>query len=487
MRVTAGPAHSNTAGAVAESVAARRARQVVGLVCLGVFMGALDASVVNVAYPTLSAAFAAPLAVVGWVSIAYLLTRSALLAIFGRMSDIAGHKRIYMAGFAVFLAGSVLAGLAPTMLTLILCRVLQAVGSAMLSANSMAILTLHTPRGRLGSALSLVETSVSVALGVGPVIGGILIQTLGWRAIFYLNVPVSLAALWLAGRLLPAMPGSARHERFDLAGAVTFALGLGGVLLGISLAQDEGWSSPLTAGPLLLGLLLLAGFLRAERRTDRPMLDLTLFRNRTFTAANAAKVFAYATAFAVTFTVPFYLERVLAYSPAMLGFAMMPLPAAMAIGALIGGPLSDRLGSRLLAPLGMAVATAGCALFTLVSPAHGYAGLLAAMATLEIGIGLFVAPNDNLIMQSAPRSRTGVASSVLALMRNLGMIFGITFAATALQARIAAHLHAGAPMATATLAAFHDVYWLTALVCLTGLLLCLLRDAPARPGPQANP
>ena len=449
----------------------------IAAVCLGTFMGALDSSVVTVAYPTFTATFRVPVSIVEWVGVAYLLTSSSLVAIFGRVSDMVGHKRIYVAGFGVVLAGSVLCGAATGIGALIVFRVLQAVGSAMLVANSVAILAHTVAAQRMGTALGVLETAVSVALVVGPVAGGLLIQTFTWRMIFYVNVPVAIGAMLLARRVLPPLERPGPRERFDVAGALTFGGGLGTLLLGASLGPVAGWTAPAVDALLAAGTALLAAFFAIERRVRSPMLDLSLFHHRVFAGANAAKFCAYAGSFTVLFVVPFYLQQVLHYNPGLVGIALTPMPAALAAGSLLGGPLSDRAGSHVLAPLGMMIATAGGCLFTRVSPAHGYGELAAAMVVFDFGLGLFIAPNDAVIMNSAPGDKRGVAGGVLALMRSAGMITGLTLAATLLQGRLgaAAGAAAGGIASPALLRGMQDVYLATIILCLLSTALSLLR------------
>jgi EmrB/QacA subfamily drug resistance transporter len=460
---------------------------VIATVCLGTFMGALDGSIVNVAYPTFTETFHVPVSLVEWVGIAYLLTGASLVAIFGRVSDIVGHKRIYVTGFAVFLAGSVLCGAAPSDRVLIAFRVLQAVGSAMLIANSVAILSHTVGAARMGLALGLLETAVSVALVIGPVVGGLLIQAFTWRMIFYVNVPVAIAAILLARRVLPPLEGRGAPGPFDVWGAITFGCGLGALLFGASLGPLVGWTSAAAGALVAGGGTLLAVFVAIERRIPAPMLDLSLFNSRAFAGANAAKLCAYAASFTVSFVVPFYLQRVLHYGAGAVGVAMIPMPAALAAGSLLGGPLSDRIGSHVLAPFGMVVATAGGVLFARVAPAHGYSGLAAAMVVMDFGMGLFIAPNDALIMNSAPRNRQGVAGGVLAMMRSVGMIAGLTVAATILQGWIGAaaagpQVQSGAGIAPqALLRGIHDVYVTTILLCLASTGLSLLRGRTPKP------
>src|SRR5579859_356985 len=443
-------------------------------------MGALDSSIVTVAYPTFTATFRVPVSLVQWVGVAYLLTSASLVAIFGRISDMVGHKRIYVAGFTVFLAGSILCGAATGIGALIAFRVLQAVGSAMLVANSVAILSYTVGGARMGTALGLLETAVSVALVVGPVAGGLLIQVSTWRMIFYINVPVAIGATLLARRTLPPLEGLGGRGRFDVAGALTFGAGLGALLFGASLGPVIGWAAATVDVLLGAGTVLLIAFVAIERRVPSPMLDLSLFYNRRFAGANAAKVCAYAASFTVVFVIPFYLQQVLRYAPGAVGIAMTPMPAALAAGSLLGGPLSDRAGSHVLAPLGMAIATVGGALFMLVSPARGYWSLAAAMVVMDFGMGLFIAPNDAVIMNSAPRDKQGVAGGVLAMMLAIGMITGLTVAATIMQSRLGpAAASGGLPgagiPAEALTQGIQAVYTATIALCLLSTGLSLLR------------
>jgi EmrB/QacA subfamily drug resistance transporter len=461
---------------------------VIATVCLGTFMGALDSSIVTVAYPTFTATFRVPVSLVQWVGVAYLLASSSLVAIFGRISDMVGHKRIYVAGFTVFLAGSVLCGAATGIGALIAFRALQAVGSAMLVANSVAILSYTVGGARMGTALGLLETAVSVALVVGPVLGGLLIQVSTWRMIFYINVPVAIGATLLARRTLPPLEGLGGRGRFDVAGALTFGVGLGALLLGASLGPVIGWAAATVDVLLGTGTVLLIAFVAIERRVPSPMLDLSLFYNRRFAGANAAKVCAYAASFTVVFVIPFYLQQVLRYAPGAVGIAMTPMPAALAAGSLLGGPLSDRAGSHVLAPLGMAIAPVGGALFMLVSPARGYWSLAAAMVVMDFGMGLFIAPNDAVIMNSAPRDKQGVAGGVLAMMRAIGMITGLTVAATIMQSRLGPVAVAegtpggggGGISPQALTHGIQNVYAATIVLCLLSTGLSLLRGRTAR-------
>ncbi|MBX5468097.1 MAG: MFS transporter [Firmicutes bacterium] len=457
-----------------------RQKQVLALVCVGVFMGALDGSIVNVAFPTLSRVFSVRIPAVGWVSEVYLLTTTALVTIFGRLSERWGNRTIYLTGFAGFLIGSALSGAAGSFGWLVAFRAFQAVGASMLVANSVAILAQELPRGRLGTALGVLEASVSAALVVGPALGGVLIQALGWRWIFYVNVPVALGAMGWAARLLAPRSGGAHRAAFDWGGTVGLGMGLGALLWGIN-ALPTGAPLAVWLLPTASGALMLGGLVWWENQVRDPMLDLNLFRRRAFAAAAVAKVFAYATMFAATLLVPFYLQDRLGFRPAHVGALMVPMPVALAAGSLAGGPASDRVGSRLLAPLGLVVAMAGTALFSWVSPGRGVGVLVAAGAGLDLGLGAFIVANDRIIMHSAPPEKAGTASGVLAMMRSIGMVLGLALGATAFAGWQGALVHQGWPASAAFVAAFHWVLLAAVGALGAGLSLTLVPPDPAPP------
>jgi EmrB/QacA subfamily drug resistance transporter len=450
---------------------------VLGIVCLGTFMGALDGSIVNVTLPLLSSVFGVDIPTIGWVAIAYQLAATGTLSTFGRMTDIFGRRAIYLSGFAVFLIGSALCGVANSAVTLILFRVLQGVGSAMLVANSMALVTAVFPSNQRGTAIGFLETSVSVAFTVGPTIGGILQSTLGWRSVFYVNVPIGLVCLGLAYTVVndaDRAPMSGRRP-LDLPGAFWLSLGLSSLMLALTRGIGD---DPSTAtfrwfgAPAAVALFL---FVARENRTTDPTIDLKLFRNRVFAGANAAKVFSYGAMSSVTFLMPFYLERALGFSPTQTGLAMTALPVALAAGSMTGGPLSDRFGSHVLAPIGMIVASVGGLGLTQVTPAEGYPPVMVAMFLVGLGMGLFIVPNDSAIMGAAPPDKLGVASGILATTRNLGLSSGVAFSGTLLAARTPVFAASGGSPAMSFTFAFHEVYFVTIGLCLVAMTLSLVR------------
>jgi EmrB/QacA subfamily drug resistance transporter len=392
---------------------------------IGTFMTALDTSVVNTVLPVIRNTFNTDVANVEWVVTIYLLGLSALLLSFGRLGDLRGHKVIYLAGFGVFVGSSMLCGLAPNVLVLVLCRGLQALGAAMLAANSPAILTKSFPAENRGQALGLQATMTYLGLTVGPSFGGWLASVAGWRAVFYINLPVGLLAIWLSLRTIPSDAVHLPNERFDWQGAVVFICGLSALLLGLNQGHHWGWSSfPIVA--LLVGAVILLGtFLWIENRVNNPMLDLSLFKRRQFTLTTSSAIINYIGVYCVIFLMPFYLIQGRSFTSAQAGLILTAQPIVMALIAPLSGTLSDRLGTRLPAVIGMAVLSVGLFLLSRLGVESTIWTIVISLGVMGLGTGMFISPNNSALMGSAPRHRQGIASGILATARNFGMVLGV--------------------------------------------------------------
>jgi EmrB/QacA subfamily drug resistance transporter len=355
-----------------------------------------------------------------------------LLLSFGRWGDLHGHKPIYCCGFLVFVLGSASCGLARTVTALIAFRALQALGAAMLFANSPALLTQNFPAEQRGRALGLQATMTYLGLTVGPSLGGWLTNQFGWRAVFYINIPIGLLALSLSLRFIPRDPPADHAERFDLAGALTFLCGLTALLLGLNKGHDWGWTSPSILGSLALAGIFLSAFLAIERHVPNPMLDLSLFRNRLFSAAAASAVLNYICVYSIVFLLPFYLIRGRGLSPAQAGVLLTGQPLVMAIAAPLSGAMSDRIGSRLPTMLGMGLLALGLFLLSRLGPHSPLREVTLALSFTGLGTGIFVSPNSSALMGSAPVQRRGVAAGILASSRLVGMALGVGLAGAVL-------------------------------------------------------
>ena len=394
----------------------------------GSFMSALDASVVNTILPVVQNAFHSQVAAIEWVVTVYLLVLSGLLLTFGRLGDLRGHKSIYAWGFGIFVLSSALCGAAWSTAALVFFRSVQAVGAAMLASNAPAIVTGNFPAEQRGRAFGLVSTMTYLGLTAGPSLGGWLTQALGWRTVFYINLPVGALALTLTLLFIPKDAPAEARQPFDLPGAAVFLAGLIALLLGLNKGADWGWSSLPVLGLLGLAAVLLVSFITIERRSSAPMLDLSLFRIPLFSASVLSAVLNYICVYSITFLMPFYLIRGRGLNPAAAGLLLTAQPILMAIAAPVSGALSDKAGSRLPGMIGMSILTGGLLLLSGLGAETALWAAALALAVAGTGTGTFIAPNTSALMGSAPKARQGIASGVLAGARNVGMVLGIGLA-----------------------------------------------------------
>ncbi len=413
----------------------RKVKLILLAVAVGTFMSALDSSVVNIALPSISSHFKAPLFVIEWVVMSYLLVISSLLLTYGRLGDMYGHKTIYITGFIIFTMGSLLCGIAPTITMLIVFRAVQALGAGMLMSMGPAIVTDVTPAHKRGKALGIIAVAVSVALTTGPVLGGFLTSHFGWQSIFYINIPIGIIGTLWAYRIIP---DTSRNEaqNFDVAGAATVFLALMSLLVPLSYTEKYGWSNSYIIASLISGVLLLLLFICIERKIKNPMMDLGLFRSRLFTMSNVSALINYMAQFSVTLLMPFYLMQLKGLTPSKAGLMLIPLPVTTMIVAPISGALSDRFDSRYISSIGMGLISFGILLLSRLSFDSAAAYVILTLAIIGLGSGLFQTPNNSAIMGSVPGNRRGIASSMLATMRNMGMVMGVAVSGALFSSRL---------------------------------------------------
>jgi len=402
----------------------------------GTFMSALDGSVVNIILPVVRQAFGSSVATIEWVVTIYLLVVSSLLLTFGRLGDLVGHKSVYISGFTIFIASSTLCGLAPSAEILVLFRGIQAIGAAMIYSNSPAILTSNFPSAQRGKALGLAATMTYLGLTVGPTLGGWLAEQFSWRYVFYINVPVGLIALVLSIAFIPRDVSIEKEKKFDIAGAVTFMAGLATLMLGLNKGAEWGWTSWSFLGLILMSVVLIVIFVRTERRSKAPMLDLGLFSNPLFTASTANALLNYVCVYSIVFLIPFYLIQGRELEPSLSGLLLTCQPIVMAVVAPISGTLSDRIGSRTPGMIGMAILAAGLFLLSQSGSQSPLWMIMLGLSISGLGTGLFISPNNSALMGSAPAHRQGIASGILASSRNVGMVLGIGLAGAILTSHL---------------------------------------------------
>jgi len=397
---------------------------VMAAVGMGVFLATIDGSIVNIALPTLEQAFNTTFPVVQWVVLAYLLTITTLMLSVGRLADMIGKKSIYASGFVVFTLGSVLCGLSPTVYWLVGFRVFQGIGAAMIVALGTAIVTEAFPPQERGKALGITGTIVSVGIVIGPTIGGLLIQSLSWHWIFFVNLPVGILGIWMVLRYVPAYRPTSR-QRFDIWGALTLFASLLSLLLALTNGQERGFSSPPILGTFAASALFLILFLVIELRSDYPMVDLSLFRNRLFSTNLATAILTFIAFSGVIILMPFYLENVLGYTPRQAGMMLVVVPVMLGISAPLSGVLSDRVGTRLISSLGLGIILIGYLAVSTLSTDTTTLGYILRFIPVGLGFGIFQSPNNSAIMGAAPRERLGIVSGMLAISRTLGQTTGI--------------------------------------------------------------
>lgn len=444
-------------------------------VATGTFMAVLDANMVNVSLPTITAALRTDLPTIQWVVMSYLLTITCLLIPVGRLADMWGRQPFYSAGFVIFGLGAALCGSAQSAGQLILFRIVQGIGAAMLMAIGPAIIAAAFPSQQRGQALGLNVVVVATTSTIGPTLGGLIIDLIDWRAVFYLRVPIGVAglalALWALGGGRPAAAQS-----FDFGGAVTLAVALGSLLLALGQRPDA--AGALGTGPLLMlvAALAFASFFLIEGRVRQPLIELSLFRHRLFAAANLSSLLSFMAIFAVGFLMPFYLQRVLGYPPREVGLVMMAQPLVIAVVAPLSGWLSDRMGSRFLCSLGLALVCLGLASLSRLGVDAGRGEVVARLALIGLGQGLFQSPNNNAIMSAVPKGRLGLASSMLATMRNLGMVLGVAISGGVFSRRLISYsLELGGANPAAFVAALSDAFLVAAAIASIGILAALVR------------
>jgi len=379
------------------------------------------ASSVNIALPSLGKELSMDAVTLGWIATAYLLSSATFLVPFGRIADIYGRKKIFICGIVIFTLSSLFAGMASSTTMLISFRVLQGIGGAMLAGTAVALLTTVYPANKRGRVLGINVAATYIGLSIGPVLGGVLTQHLGWRSIFFLSALLGLAVIGVVLWKLKGEWTGAKGERFDFAGSIIYSLGLVALVYGFTLL-------PAMSGVWLIvgGIIGLSAFTRWEMRTRSPVLDISLFRNsRAFTFSNLAALINYSATYAVSFLISLYLQYLKGFNPETAGLILVAMPAMQAIFSPLAGRLSDRIEPRLIASAGMALTTVGLIIFIFLNEETPLAFIIGNLILMGLGFALFSSPNTNAVMSSAPKMAYGVASATLATMRQIGMVLSM--------------------------------------------------------------
>ena len=396
---------------------------------IGALMAAIDGTIVILALPDMMVKLHAGLVEMVWVIMAYILMSTVCLLTFGRIADMFGRVRMYNLWFIIFTVGSALCGFSRTATELIVFRLVQGAGAAFMMVNSPAIIAEVFPPHQRGRALGINGVTWAIGGIAGPLLGGLILAAADWRWIFFINVPIGLLGTVWGYLALKEKSTRNKAEKFDLAGAATFSLGLVALLFALTIGIQMSWTSFPILSLFALFVAMLAVFFLRERRVANPVLDLSLFRNRVYSFSVVAAMLQSLAMFAVNFLIVFYFQGVRGYSPLTAALFLIPLSIVSAVAGPLSGLLADRIGARIPATAGLLLQAAALVWFVVkLSPTTSYASLVVGLVLVGLGAGLFYSPNTSAAMNGAPRHRLGIASATLATLRQTGMVTSFALA-----------------------------------------------------------
>jgi EmrB/QacA subfamily drug resistance transporter len=452
---------------MAVEYATARGRWVLAATVLGSGLAAIDATVVGIALPAMGRDFGVGLTSLQWIVTGYTLALAGLLLVGGALGDRYGRRRIFVIGVAWFAVASLLCGIAPNAQMLIAARVLQGVGAALLTPSSLAVLEATFVPADRSRAIGAWSGMGGLATAIGPFVGGWLIATASWRYIFLINLPLAALVIWVCLRHLPETRDTAATGRIDLTGGGLVTMSLIGLCFGLTEGSRLGWGSAGIVGALAAGVGLLVAFVAWERRVDNPLLPLSLFASRQFSATNTVTFIVYGALGAVLFLLPIQLQQVSGYGPVASGASLLPLTVIMLVLSARSGALAARIGPRLQMSVGPLLVAAGIALMVRIGPGGDYLTEVApAMVVLGLGLAATVAPLTATALSSVPAERSGTASAVNNDVARAGALITIAVLPAAAGIGELTYLHPDAFSA-----GFRSACYLGAAVCVLGGLV----------------
>jgi len=456
---------------------------------LGMLLATINSGTLIIALPDLERSLNTSLLELVWVILVYMIASTVLVLSAGRLSDQFGRKKAYVGGFVLFALASLGAGFAGSGTELIVWRILQGIGGSFLFANAAAIVTDAFPREQLGLAMGTNTMVAAVGLVIGPVLGGALVA-ISWHWVFWFNVPVALGGSLWAWVILHEITGRSEDRSFDALGTITFLIGLTGLVYGISKGGISGWSDPAVIGSLIAAAVLLPGFVLIESRVRSPMLDLSIFKNRLFSAASLAAFTNGLARFALMFVFVFYFQGVQGDSPILAGIKLAPLALGMLISSPLAGIWADRRGSRGMAVAGMLVQALGLALMTTLQRDSTYLASGAYMFIVGVGSGMFNSPNTAAMMGTVPPHRRGIAAGARVLVQNTGAVISIAFVLAVVTSSVPKNVlfavfsglakHISDAQLVPFLSNMHTALWCLAAISLLGAAISAARPAHAK-------
>ena len=448
-------------------------------VLLLIFMSTLDGSIVNVALPALSRELGVSNRAVSWVVSSYLITICTVILVFGKLGDITGKTRVFKYGVLLFTFGSFMCGFSSSLGMLIFSRALQAVGAAAAMATSQGIITQTFPKHERGKALGLSGTFVALGAMTGPPLGGFLISIFNWNYIFYINVPIGIIAFIFCMKFLT----EEKYEKIkfpDIKGFLLFVITIVSFFIAVMQGGAVGYGNPFIISCFVISIAAFIFFVFTEKRADDPMLDLDIFKSKSFSISIFCSFLSFVAIFCLLIINPFYLHYAREYDPSFIGLLMMFYSIILTLSSLFSGILSDKIRPELLTFTGLAIMGAGFFFMTLLNISTPIFLLLIFMALIGLGAGLFQSPNNSLIMSAASKDKLGIAGSVNALVRNIGMSIGIAVATILLYDRMSQK--AGYKVSTYVagsddifLYGMRYVYVVAGILCVIGAIITFMR------------
>jgi EmrB/QacA subfamily drug resistance transporter len=431
-------------------------------VSVGLFMIMLDNTVVNVALPSMRRSLHMSLSELEWVVAGYALTFAAFMLTGGKLADYIGRRLIFMVGLTVFTGASLACGLAPNGGFLIGARVVQGLGGALMNPATLSIITATFPPRERGKAIGIWAGVSGMALAIGPLVGGLLTQHVNWNWIFFINVPVGIVGLLAIPLFIDESRDTSQEQRLDLPGLITSAVGLFSLTYAFIEANNYGWTSGRILGAFAVAAIMLVAFVLLERHQRAPMLELALFKNRTFSGANASMLFVGLAMFGTFFYVSLYMQNVLGYSPVQTGASFLPMTLLIILIAPRAGALTDKIGSRWLVGVGMTLLAVMLFYYSRLGANESFWAILPGLLIGGIGMGATMTPVTAAAMSAVAVDKAGVGSAVLNSSRQVGGSLGIAVM--------------GAIVASASdfLTGFHDALRVGALLCLVGAAVAVL-------------
>ena len=449
------------------------------ITAVATFMSTLDSSIVNVALPKMAVDLRVGTGAIAWVVSAYLIVVTVCILLFGRLGDLRGQGKVFRFGLVVFTAGSLLCGLTHTLAALLAARCVQAVGAAATMANSQGIITRTFPAQERGRALGINGAFVALGMLAGPALGGFIVTVASWEYLFWINVPIGIAA-FLANLRYRGAEDVKREEKLDAKGFALFALFMVPLFIGMEYGQDAGFGSPAILACFAAAAASGAAFYLLERRSAQPLLDFTIFGNRWFSISIFCAFTSFVALSCSNIVLPFYLQNALAMSPGEAGAYLTIYPLVLALVAPLSGYASDRVGPEALTMAGLALTSLGLFLMSGLREDPSRWTLVLFIVVMSFGNGLFQSPNNSLVMSLLPAEKLGVGGSVNALVRNLGMTVGVALSTAILYGGMSAKLgrHVTSYVPGRNDAFFYGMrlaYVAAASVCLVGAAVTAVR------------